>query len=163
MNVFLGLVWIYPGRVGKCGEGGRVGKFDIKGEDAGGMAQKGDDVTVARKLHELLRELEGKSQTTFPGDPACACSEDESVRTNYAEQCRFLKLLQECEEMMWGVAGGIAFRYERTWGQTARMMQDKMQAKLHTACELRCSDLWYCKDIQQVSVVLQWICFFKYI
>ncbi len=123
------------------------------------MAQTGDDARVARQLQELVRKLEGLGSSTFPGDPACAVSQDESVRKNYAERCLFLKLVTECKDLMWGVApDGMSVRFSRTWGQTARMMKDKMQEKLTAACELQCSHIWYCEDIHKIRQLVYDIC-----
>jgi hypothetical protein len=135
--------------------------LDIKERGGGGMAQAGDDATVARKLHDLLQELEGKSQTTFPGDQKCARSENEWTRRDYEDKCRFLALVRECAQMMWGEKDGRAVRYQRTWGQTARMMQDRMQEKLHAACALQSSKLWYCEDIHRIRRLVDGICLWQ--
>jgi hypothetical protein len=125
--------------------------FDIKGEVAGGMARNGDDATVARKLQDLVRELTKTHSSIFPGDAANAHSEDERVRKNYAERCLFLKLVNQCHDLMWGVSrNGMSVRCQRPWGETVNMLKDEMQEKLREACYLSCSTLWYCEDIHNI-------------
>ena len=145
------------GNGGKGGDGWKWGtvwcvrrvvefSFDIKEEVAGGM----DDATVARKLEDLVRALKTHS-SVFPGDAANAHSEDKRVRENYAERCLFLKLVNECHDLMWGVSrNGMSVRCQRPWGETVKMLQDEMEGKLLQACLLACSNLWYCDDIHKI-------------
>ncbi len=132
--------------------------FDIKGKGPGGMAQKGDDASVAYGLHALLQKLERLDRSTFPGDSASAHSANEWERTNYAEQCRFLEVVRECEKMLWGVRDWVSFRYDRTWGQTARLMQARMQPLLWEVCKFNCSHSWYCEDIHRIRGLVDRIC-----
>ncbi len=122
------------------------------------MAQKGDDASVAYGLERLLLKLEGLSPSTFPGDAARAQSESEWERTNYAEQCRFLAVVRECVNMLYVSSGGIRFRYDRTWGQTARLMQAKMQPLLREVCAFKCSHNVHCKDIHRIRELVDGIC-----
>jgi hypothetical protein len=105
---------------------------------------KADMDSVAYGLHTLRQSLDKLSYSTFPNG-------DE-------EKQRFLDVVRECEQMLWGVSGGIPFRYTRTWGQTARLMQAKMQPLLHEVCALQCSHIWYCEDIHRIAGLVDGIC-----
>ena len=113
-------------------------------EGGGMLAQKGDVDRVANLLHALRQELEALSPSTFP-------AEDK-------EQQRFLEVVRECENMLWGGTGGIAFRKDLPWGQAAREMQSEMQPLLREVCAMQCSSIWYLQKIHEIRALVDGIC-----
>ena len=95
---------------------------------------RADVDSVEWDMQALLRELDGKSNSTFPGD-------DE-------EQQRFLAVVRAWATVAWG---------EKTFGQAAQKMTAMLPA-LREVCALPCANLWYTQKIHSIRGQIVRIC-----
>ena len=95
---------------------------------------KTDVSNVKHDLKALLLELDGMSNTTFPGADK--------------QQRRFLYVVREWATVSWS---------EMTFGQAARKMHAKLPS-LREVCALPCAQLHYCKPIHSILRSVENIC-----